>query len=98
MAQYDFIAVYILTNQKLGTLYTGVTSDLPKRLEQHRTGTGAIFTKKYKLTRLVWFEPHETMGTAFQRERRIKEWKRSWKIGLIEKDNPDWFDLTDRMI
>ncbi len=98
MAQYDFIAVYMLTNQKLGTLYTGVTSDLPKRLEQHRTGTGSIFTRKYKLMRLVWFEPHETMDTAFQRERRIKEWKRSWKIALIEKDNPDWRDLTDKVI
>ena len=98
MAQYDFIAVYIITNQKRGTLYTGVSSDLPHRMEQHRSKVIKGFASHYGLTRLVWFERHETMDTAIQREKRIKEWKRLWKIELNEKDNPDWRDISEQLL
>ncbi len=98
MARFDFIAVYILTNHKRGTLYTGVTSDLPERLVQHRSGEGSLFTGRYRTFRLVWFERHEEMAMALQRERRIKEWKRFWKIELIEAGNPEWLDLSTELV
>ncbi len=98
MARFDFIAVYMLTNQKRGTLYVGSTSDLPQRLAQHRSGKGSVFTGKYGLTRLIWFERHDRMTVARQRERRLKEWKRLWKIELIEAGNPDWEDLGRELL
>ena len=94
MARFDCIAVYILANRKNGTLYVGVTSDLITRLEQHRSGRGSVFTAKYKTWRLVWLEVHETMEPALAREKRLKFWKRQWKIDLIESVNPDWDDLA----
>ena len=94
MAKYDFIAVYLLANRKNGTLYIGSTSDLITRMGQHKSGQGSIFTRKYGVDRLVWFERFPEMEPALRAERRMKEWKRHWKIDLIEKSNPDWKDLT----
>ena len=87
--------VYIITNRKDGTLYVGVTSDLVKRVYEHRTGAVAGFTQRYKLKKLVYFEEHETVRLAIQREKNLKHWPREWKVDLIENDNPDWGDLFD---
>lgn len=86
-------AVYILTNRKNGTLYTGVTSDLIGRIYQHKYTFVKGFASKYHLKRLVYFELHESMDIAITREKRIKNWNRAWKIELIEKENPSWGDL-----
>ncbi len=85
--------VYILTNQRNGTLYVGVTSNLLDRMEQHRLGKGSKFVEKYGLSRLVWFEEHPLYAAAIQRETSLKRWKRQWKLALIEKGNPQWKDL-----
>ena len=87
--------VYILASRKYGTLYVGVTSDLPGRVFQHRTDMVAGFTKRYGVHRLVYYEPHDDMVAAIHREKQIKRWRRNWKIELIEKENPDWDDLYD---
>ena len=84
--------VYILASQKHGTLYIGVTSDLPGRLYQHRTGATPGFASKYKAYRPVYFEQFADMDSAIAREKQLKGWRRAWKIALIEKDNPDWED------
>lgn len=76
-----------------GTLYIGVTSDLSRRAFEHREGAIPGFTKKYGITRLVWYEPHDTMDTALQREKSLKRYRREWKINLIERENPYWADL-----
>jgi putative endonuclease len=86
-------AVYIMANRKQGALYTGVTSSLIARVQQHRLGTYGGFSSQYGTHMLVWYERHDRMDTALLREKRIKEWKRAWKIALIEENNPDWFDL-----
>ena len=86
--------VYILASQRNGTLYTGVTSDLIRRLYLHREGLVGGFTKQYGVKMLVWFEQHSTMEQAIQREKRIKKWNRGWKLRLIEENNPDWRDLA----
>ena len=78
-----------------GTLYTGVTSDLPLRVAQHKEGTFGGFTEKYGCKMLVWFERHDEIEPAIVREKQIKEWKRLWKLRLIEELNPDWNDLYD---
>ena len=93
-----FIAVYMMSNRRHGTLYTGVTSALPNRIWQHREGLIPGFTKTYGLHRLVWYEPHESMVVAIQREKSIKKYKREWKINLIEHDNPYWDDLYPALI
>jgi putative endonuclease len=85
--------VYLLSNKPYGTLYVGVTSDLVARVWQHKTKAVAGFTSRYSADRLVWFERHETAETAIRREKQIKEWKRAWKINMIERDNPHWIDL-----
>ena len=85
--------VYILANQRNGTLYIGVTSDLPKRIYEHKHGLADGFSKKYKVHHLVWYEKYESMESAIQREKAMKKWNRSWKIKLIEATNPDWNDL-----
>ena len=85
--------VYILTNRKQGVLYIGVTSDLVKRIWQHREGLAEGFTKRYNLKTLVWFEVHQEIMSAITREKQIKKWNRVWKIELIEKENQDWRDL-----
>jgi putative endonuclease len=85
--------VYILANRKNGTLYVGVTNDLNRRASKHRAGQGAIFTKKYDVTKLVYFEVFDRITDAIDREKELKKWRRAWKVALIEKDNPDWKDL-----
>ena len=85
--------VYILASGRNGTLYIGVTSDLLRRVQEHRTDAVPGFTRRYRVHMLVWFEQHATMETAIAREKTLKEWKRSWKIELIEAGNPRWVDL-----
>ena len=85
--------VYILANKPNGTLYVGVTSNLVRRVWQHKHDIGEGFTKRYGVHTLVWYELHATMDQAIAREKRIKEWKREWKLVLIEKGNPTWRDL-----
>ncbi|MCP3922581.1 MAG: GIY-YIG nuclease family protein [Desulfobacterales bacterium] len=85
--------VYILANKKNGTLYTGVTSNLIKRVFQHKNGDVSGFSKRYQIKNLVYFEIHLTMENAIIREKQIKKWNRQWKINLIEKDNYNWNDL-----
>ena len=87
--------VYILCNRRNGTLYVGVTSNLAGRVWQHRNHVFEGFTKRYDVTCLVWYEPHPTMASAIRREKAIKEWKRVWKLRLVERSNPDWKDLWD---
>jgi putative endonuclease len=91
-------AVYILASDKNGTLYTGVTSDLVKRIWEHREHLAEGFTKQYGVTRLVWFEMHATMDSAIQREKRIKKWNRDWKRKMIEQENPMWHDLWPEIV
>jgi len=88
--------VYILASRKNGTLYTGVTSNLPRRAWKHREGVTEGFTKRHSVKRLVFVEEHQTAESAIKREKAIKSWPRRWKIELVEKDNPDWFDLYRR--
>ena len=85
--------VYIMANRKNGTIYTGVTSDLVGRAYQHREGLAHGFTRRFGCKLLVWFEAHDDLQNARRRELQIKEWKRNWKIRLIEESNPDWNDL-----
>jgi putative endonuclease len=86
-------AVYILASKRNGTLYVGVTSDLIKRIWEHKNNMVEGFTKRYDVHQLVWYELHETMESAIQREKQIKEWKRKWKLELIERANPNWRDF-----
>jgi len=90
-------AVYIITNKRNGTLYTGVTGDLPGRIWQHKNGIVAGFTRKYRLHLLVYFEMHGDFPAAIAREKQLKGWMRKWKLDLIEKDNPDWRDLYEEI-
>ena len=90
--------VYILASRRHGTLYVGVTSDLLKRVWEHKGDLADGFTLRYRIHDLVWFEQHDTMASAISREKALKEWKRAWKIDLIEKDNPDWRDLYPDLI
>ena len=90
--------VYILATKRNGTLYTGVTSDLVKRVFDHKNGLADGFTKKYKVHHLVYFELHEDMYTAISREKQIKKWNRAWKLELIETNNPEWKDLYEDII
>ncbi|WP_269716991.1 GIY-YIG nuclease family protein [Caulobacter sp. NIBR2454] len=82
-----------MTDRRRGTLYIGVTSDLPRRIYEHREGALPGFTKRYGLKTLVWYEVQDEMAQALQRERSLKRWSRDWKINLIERENPDWIDL-----
>ncbi len=85
--------VYILANRIGGALYIGVTNDLIRRVGEHKLKIAESFTKRHDITRLVYFEVFDQIEPAIQREKRLKKWPRSWKISLIEKDNPDWIDL-----
>jgi putative endonuclease len=89
------IAVYIVASARNGTLYTGVTSTLPTRIRQHKLGTFDGFSKTYGCKSLVWYEAHSTIVAAIQREKRIKRWRRAWKLALIESANPAWRDLSE---
>ena len=87
--------VYILASRRNGTLYVGVTSNLLQRVWQHKSDLVEGFAKRYGVHTLVWYESHETMESAISREKAIKEWKRAWKIELIEKGNPNWADMYE---
>ena len=89
--------VYILASKPNGTLYIGVTSNLPKRIWEHRQGVVKGFSKKYGVKRLVYYEVHENMESAISHEKQIKKWDRDWKIRLILEKNPEWHDLYDRI-
>ena len=90
--------VYILASKRNGTLYVGVTSDIIKRVWEHKNDFVEGFTKKYGVHALVWYEVHETMMSAISREKAIKEWKRKWKLELIEGKNPEWKDLYSELL
>jgi len=85
--------VYIMASKRNGTLYVGVASDLVKRVWQHKNDLADGFTKKYHVHRLVWFEKHDDIREAIRREKQIKEWRRNWKLEVIEQENPLWEDL-----
>jgi putative endonuclease len=85
--------VYILASQRNGTLYVGVTNDLIRRVQEHREGLVPGFTKRYRVKVLVYFEVHQEISEAIAREKRIKRWRRDWKLQLIEAKNPQWLDL-----
>jgi putative endonuclease len=89
--------VYILANKHNTVLYTGVTSQLKKRIYKHKIGTASLFTSKYNVNKLVWFEDHPTIRQAIEREKQIKNWKREWKIELIKSMNPDFRDLYNEI-
>lgn len=86
--------VYILASKKHGTLYIGVTGNLPKRIWEHKNDLVPGFTRKYQVHKLVYFELANDMRGAIVREKQLKRWKRQWKIELIEKENPDWRDIS----
>jgi putative endonuclease len=88
-------SVYMMSNRYRGAIYVGVTSDLIGRASQHRLGLVEGFTRKYGLRLLVFYEQHSTMENAITREKQLKNWKRSWKIELIERSNPQWGDLFE---
>jgi putative endonuclease len=90
--------VYILASDRNGTLYVGVTSDLVKRVWQHKADVISGFTKRYAVHILVWFELHHSMESAITRETAIKAWKRDWKVRLIERANHDWHDLYAELV
>jgi putative endonuclease len=89
--------VYILASKRNGTLYTGVTNDLVRRVGEHKAGTNEGFTKRYKVDRLVYFESTNDVRDAIKREKQIKKWLRKWKVELIESRNPEWKDLYDEL-
>ena len=89
--------VYMLASQRNGTLYVGVTSDLAKRVAQHKEDWREGFTKQYAIHHLVYFEEYSDIREALRREKQIKKWNRAWKLQLIEKENPDWRDLFDEL-
>jgi len=90
--------VYILASKKNGTLYIGVTKNLLRRIFEHQNGLVAGFTKKYNVKNLVWFEKHDLVASAIQREKSLKKYSRQWKINLIEEVNPEWKDLTSQLL
>jgi putative endonuclease len=90
--------VYIVASARNGTLYTGVTSQLIQRVAQHKEGAFGGFTRKYGCKVLVWYERHDEIKAAIVREKQIKEWKRLWKLRLIEEKNPDWDDLYEGLL
>jgi putative endonuclease len=88
---------YIMTNRPHCVLYTGVAADLAARIAQHRVGEGSVFCRRYRLTRLVLAEQHDTIDDAIRREKLLKTWQRAWKIALIEAANPQWRDLWEEI-
>jgi putative endonuclease len=93
MSDERLYCVYILASKIGGTLYVGVTSDLVRRIYQHKSDVVAGFTKQYGVHRLVYFEIHDDVREAIRREKRLKKWNRAWKVKLIEEGNPNWDDL-----
>lgn len=97
MSAEERYVVYIMASARNGTLYVGVTNDLARRAYQHRSGVGSAFTRKYGVTRLVWYERYGDVNEAIAREKRLKKWERRWKLELIEAMNPDWADLYESL-
>jgi putative endonuclease len=97
MHEMDYF-VYLMASAKNGTLYVGVTNNLTRRVFEHRSGAVKGFTERYRVHRLVWFESTPSIETAIQKEKQIKNWKREWKIALIEKENREWRDLYDALL
>lgn len=95
MSQYF---VYILASQRNGTLYTGITNNLARRLDEHRSKSYSSFTAKYGVTELVHYESYDLVAEAIRREKHLKSWKRFWKLQLIEQHNPDWHDLSGELL
>ena len=91
-------AVYILSSRRNGTLYIGVTSNLQRRIWEHREALCDGFTKRYSVQLLVYYELHDSIDDAIKREKQLKKWNRAWKIELIESRNPDWIDLWDEIV
>ena len=91
-------AVYILASRRKGILYVGVTSNLTKRVWEHRNNLVEGFTKRYGVHQMVWYEMHERMDSAIEWAKRLKHWKRKWKVQLIEHTNPNWEDLYSVII
>ena len=87
--------VYILASKKNGTIYIGFTDDLQRRIQEHKEKSVSGFTARYNVTKLVYFEEYESSDEAYIRERRMKKWKRAWKLKLIEKENPEWKELAE---
>ncbi len=92
------LAVYILASKRNGTLYIGVTSNLIKRIWEHKNNLVKGFTERYNVHNLVWYELHENMESAILREKMLKEWKRKWKLELIEGSNPNWNNLYNKIV
>lgn len=90
--------VYIMSSKKNGTLYIGMTSNLIRRVYEHKNNINEGFTQKYGVNRLVYYEHTNDVNAAIAREKRMKKWNRQWKINLIEKENPDWADLYDELL
>nr|WP_070960615.1 GIY-YIG nuclease family protein [Hyphomonas sp. Mor2] len=90
--------VYILASKRIGTLYTGLTNDLARRIWEHKTGYIKGFTHRYGVKSLVWFEHHTNIQQAIAREKQIKRWRRQWKLNLIEASNPSWEDLSTSLL
>ena len=91
-------AVYILANQRNGTMYVGVTGDLIRRIHEHKSGLVTGFSQRYQTHKLVYFEQHDTMDNAITREKQIKKWNRKWKLEMIEANNPEWEDLYESIL
>ena len=103
LSYYSFVKdhnyfVYILASKRNGTLYTGMTNNLERRMWEHKSGYIKGFTDQHNVKMLVWFEHHTDVNYAIAREKRIKRWRRKWKLALIEEMNPGWNDLHDEMI
>ena len=90
-------AVYILASRRNGTLYIGVTSNLPQRVWEHKNNVRPGFTSRYGVHHLVYYELHDDMTTAITREKQLKKWNRAWKLRLIEQENPEWRDLWEQI-
>jgi putative endonuclease len=90
--------VYILASKRNGTLYIGATSDLARRVEEHKLDVVESFTKRYQIHTLVYYEAHEDIRDAIERERQLKKWERKWKLRLIEELNPNWVDLSEGLL
>ena len=98
MAKMKNYYIYILASRKNGTLYIGVTNDLVRRVSEHKKGEVTGFTQKYHVNELVYFERYSMINDAIRREKQLKKWNRSWKIALIEKENPGWRDLYEGLL
>ncbi len=98
LSELDLAYFYILASARNGTLYIGVTSDLVKRVHEHKSNLVEGFTSRYNIDKLVWFEQSDSIESAITREKQLKEWKRAWKTELIEKSNPYWNDLYGGLV